>query len=44
MTYRPLPIETHPLASLVLDLDNYRIPVRQEDENAELLVRVGGRP
>lgn len=36
MTYRPLPIETHPLASLVLDLDNYRIPVRQEDENAAL--------
>lgn len=36
MTYKPLPIETHPLTSLALDLDNYRIPVRQEDENAAL--------
>jgi hypothetical protein len=36
MTYQALPIETHTLGELALDLDNYRIPVRKADENAAL--------
>ncbi|WP_404380323.1 hypothetical protein LL946_10315 [Knoellia locipacati] len=36
MTYQALPIETHTLDELALDLDNYRIPVRSADENSAL--------
>lgn len=36
MTYQALPIETHTLDQLALDLDNYRIPVRSADENSAL--------
>lgn len=36
MSYQPLPIETVALADLALDLDNYRIPVRSEDEHSAL--------
>lgn len=36
MSYVPLPIETVAVSDLALDLENYRIPVRQADENAAL--------
>jgi hypothetical protein len=36
MTYEPLPIRTVALKDLALDLDNYRIPTRREDQSAAL--------